>query len=73
MYNQVINSWWLFTTFDGENGEQHHMAHSSLYIWVVLFLVMLALCLVFTCCWLCSSSLGRCCTWLLAGLMGTQA
>ena len=28
----VINSWWLFTTFDGENGEQHHAAHSSLYM-----------------------------------------
>ena len=56
-----IDTRWLFTTLDGENGAQHYVAHSSIYMWVVLTLTMIGLGLVLMGCWLCRSKFSQCC------------
>ena len=52
-----IDTRWLFSTLEGENGTQHHIAHSSVYLWVVLTLTMIGVGLVFLGSWLCKDRL----------------
>ena len=59
----MVNAWWLFTTFEGSNGDtQYPMAHLAIYTLVVTLLVLWLLC---SCLYLCRGSLWR----VLIGVM----
>ena len=61
---------WLFSTVDGENGTQHHLAHSNVYLWAVLTLTMIGVGLVLIGGWLCRNRLSQCCILgLVLGMM----
>ena len=57
---------WLFSTLEGDNGTQHHVAHSTVYLWAVLTLTMIGIGLVLIGGWLGRNRLGQCC---ILGLM----
>ena len=70
----MINTWWLFTTFKGPNGDtQHHVAHPAIYTWVVTFLVIWLLCLLCSCLYLCRGSLQQALTGVMICLTGELA
>ena len=56
----IINSWWLFSSYTGENGNQHHALHLNMYTWAVLWMVMVAIGLVIAMVWLCKGPIFQC-------------
>ena len=46
----MADHWHLFTTIDRQSGEQHHVAHLSIYILAVIILVIIVLSIALALC-----------------------
>ena len=68
----VINSWWIFSTYQDQNGGTHHAAHNSMYVWGVLLMIMMAMALLIAFCWLCKGPIFKGYAKSLKGFANTQ-
>ena len=67
----IPDHWHNFTTID-QDGKQHHMAHSSIYIIAIISLVIIILSILLVIGWVCRARLGRLGTWMHVHLMDLQ-
>ena len=42
----IINSWRLFLSYTGENGDQHHALHSNMYMWMIMVAIGLVIIMI---------------------------